>query len=367
MSTPSDPLALELLDWYRPHARMLPWRSDPRPYYVLLSELMCQQTRVETALPYFERFIARWPTLEDFARAEEDQVVLEWAGLGYYSRARNLLKAARAAVERGGIPHDPEQLRALPGIGPYTAGAIASIAFGIAEPAVDGNVERVLSRVDGRQEDPKSPAGAAALYERAKGLLEGVPAGDLNQALMELGARVCTPRNPNCAACPWAGSCVAEASGSPQDLPNKKKKAPPTVIRAVAGIWSQQGAVLCGQRPPGLLGGMWEPISAACEGDPATTLSAAFLEKTGLKVKVGQRLGEVLHIFSHRRLTLEVYEIRGASGVPSALSDYEAVDWVDAAQPHVALSTLARKTLALAQPQQPELQWLAAEVDDDAC
>jgi len=358
-------LSEKLVAWYLANARVLPWRTNPTPYHVLLSELMCQQTRVETVLPYFDRFVARWPSLEAFAAAGEDEVVKEWAGLGYYSRARNLLRAAQAAVAVGGLPSDPEELRRLPGIGPYTAGAIASIAFGIAAPAVDGNVERVLSRLDGRREDPKSLQGAAALQDRAKALLDGVSPRDLNQALMELGAKVCAPKNPRCSSCPWTGQCVAEASGQPEELPIKKKKAPPVPTRGVAGIFEQQGKGLCGQRPPGLLGGMWEPISSPWEVDPAGTLRAAFWERVGVRAEIGSPLGQIVHVFSHRKLTLDVYSVRSIRGEPDVVSEYSAVDWVDPGNPHVALSTLARKTLALVRPHQAAFEWLAAEGDDD--
>ena len=212
--------------WYLQEARALPWRAEPTPYHVLLSELMCQQTRVETALPYFERFRSRWPRLEDLAAASEDEVVEAWAGLGYYSRARRLREAAIRAVEQGGLPSDVDALLALPGIGPYTAGAIASIAFGRPVEAVDGNVERVLGRWHRVDEAVDSPAGKRRLKGLAAALhADGLVApGILNQALMELGARICTPANPRCDACPIRVGCAGEASGEPTRWPVKRPK-----------------------------------------------------------------------------------------------------------------------------------------------
>lgn len=350
-------LAVSVVDWYRRVRRALPWRADPTPYKVLLSELMLQQTRVDTVVPYFERFVARWPDLAAFAAAPEAEVVQAWSGLGYYSRARNLHRAARAALAAGGLPSDPDALRALPGIGPYTAGAIASIAFGVAAPAVDGNVERVISRVDGRREDPKTPAGRRAIEARVAAMLAHAPPSDVSQGLMELGATACSPRSPRCGACPWSPRCVARARGWTDTLPTRRAKAPPRPIAAVAGLWRGPRGVLVGCRPEGLLGGLYEPISAELpEGaDAEATLRRAFLDRVGVDVRVGERLGDVVHTFTHRRLTLTVYRVAG-DGEPGLRSVYTDLAWVDPHAPAgVALSTLARRTLALATPAQPGL------------
>jgi A/G-specific adenine glycosylase len=346
-----DELSERLVSWYRKGNRRLPWRDEPTPWNVLLSELMLQQTRVETVLPYFARFKARWPTLEAFAAADEEEVLKEWAGLGYYSRARNLLKAARAAVEAGGIPGDADGLRSLPGVGPYTAGAVASIAFGRAEPAVDGNVERVLSRVDAREADPKSPSGRASLEARARELLRRQPPGDVNQALMELGATVCTPRSPSCPRCPWADVCEGRAKGIAETLPRKKPKPPPRPAWAVAGLLRREGRLLMGRRPEGLLGGLWEPVGAVWSGasDPGEAVRQAFRERAGLEVRVRADLGEVVHVFTHRRLSLRVFAVEGP-GEPALGEGYDAIGWVDPARPHVGLSKLALKALALGTP-----------------
>ena len=318
MSADPHRVAVLLGAWYAQNARTLPWRDDPSPYAVLLSELMLQQTRVDTVIPYFHDFMRRWPTLADLAAATEDEVLEAWAGLGYYSRARNLLRCARE-VEAEGLPADPQALRRLPGIGPYTAGAIASIAFGVRTGLVDGNVERVLSRLDASEVDPRSSAGKRALWDRVEGLQqahEGHP-GDLNQALMELGAMVCQPRTPRCEICPLADVCVGRARGVAASLPRKAKKKPPVPVYGVSGLLRCEGRVLMGQRPKsGLLGGLWEPISADvdADADPVEALREAFLERCGLRVEVGAPLGQIVHVFTHRRLSCRVYDISAAAG-----------------------------------------------------
>lgn len=362
---PAEEAAAALVAWYRPIARDLPWRKAPTPYHVLLSELMLQQTRVETVIPYFERFVARWPTLEDLASAEPDEVMHAWAGLGYYSRARNLLASAKAAVAAGGLPSDPAALRALPGIGPYTAGAIASIAYGVRAPLVDGNVERVICRLDGLREDPRR-AGQKLVWARAsalqQALAQGEDPGALNQALMELGATVCTPRNARCDRCPLSEGCVARREGLVEILPQKPAKARPREVRGVAGIaWGPQGFLL-GKRPGdeagrGLLAGLWEPIGCEPEGDETDeeALVKAFRERAGVEVRSQVRLGTVVHVFTHRRLSCAVFEVE-IRGEPEALSFYEEARWVSEPS-SVPLSTLAAKILR--QRSQPSL--LAAE------
>lgn len=354
--------AARILEWYGREARDLPWRRDPSPYHVLLSELMLQQTRVETVVPYFERFVARWPTLEALAAADPEDVLHAWAGLGYYSRARNLLACAVAAVARGGLPSDPAALRELPGIGPYTAGAVASIAFGVRTPLVDGNVERVLCRLDGRDDDPRRE-GRAALWDRAGALLDAIPAdahpGALNQGLMELGATICTPRAPRCTACPISEDCVGRASGEPERWPRKVAKAPPRPIHGVAAVVRGDGGFLLGRRPAGLLGGMWEPIG--CEhdtGDDLLALTDAFRDRVGVSLVGCRYLGDIVHVFTHRRLTCAVFAAT-VSGEPRAVDHYPEVRWVvDPAA--VPLSALAHKMLAL--DRSPRLP-LAAEPD----
>jgi A/G-specific adenine glycosylase len=346
----TDPASL-LLAWYDVGHRAMPWRSAPTPYHVLLSEIMLQQTRVDTVIPYFERFIARWPTLEALAAADDDDVLAAWAGLGYYRRARALLAAARAAVARGGLPADPDGLRELPGIGPYTAGAIASIAFGQPAAAVDGNVERVISRLDARREDPTRPAGKRAITARVLELQPADRPGDFNQALMELGATVCAPRNPRCLVCPWREPCRARALGVAEELPIKPKKAAPVAERGVAGVLRLDTGLLLARRAPDrLLGGLWEPPTGPLGDDeePADAVVALFAGALGVPVAVDAHLGRVVHVFTHRRWTLEVFAVRAvAAAEPRPVAGYDAAGFgtVDDGR---ALSKLARKILALA-------------------
>lgn len=350
------PAAALLLAWFAANQRTLPWRQDPSPYHVLLSELMLQQTRVQTVLPYFARFVERWPTLDALAAATEEEVLQEWSGLGYYSRARNLLRCAQAAVEAGGLPDSVSGLRELPGIGPYTAGAVASIAFRVRTALVDGNVERVISRLDARPEDPKR-AGKKAMWARVTELHDAAPSdshpGDLNQALMELGATVCTPRSPRCGGCPLQAGCLAEATGDPESFPVLPARKKPTPVRGVAGLAWIDGHLVMGRRPPGLLGGLWEPIGAEIDptADPALELRTAFFDRAGLQVEVLGLRGEVTHTFTHRKLTCSVFDVRasrtaGETGVPHPADYYTDVRLVDDPE-SVPLSALARRILAL--------------------
>ena len=318
-------LQAELLQWYDSHARDMPWRASPSPYHVLLSEFMLQQTRVETVIPYFERFVERWPSLHDLAAASEDDVLGAWAGLGYYRRARFLHRAARAASEAGGLPSDPAELRKLPGVGAYTAGAIASIAWGVPTPLVDGNVERVLARLHNSDEVGSTTPGRKWFWARAAELVHQQRPGAMNQALMELGATLCTPRKPACEQCPWRWACQGQHRA--EQLPVKAPKKRPQPIREVAGVVRLQDRWLLGKRPPGLLGGLWEPPRAPLlEGESIGAAAVrAVCEATSLQGTAGRSLGVVTHVFTHRRLTLDLVEVV-AEGVPTA-GTYEEVAW----------------------------------------
>ena len=323
--------------------RPLPWREQPHPYAVWLSEIMAQQTRIETMLPYWARFMARWPTVDDLAAADVDQVLQEWAGLGYYSRARKLHETAgRIAAE--GFPTTRDGWRALPGIGEYTSAAITSIALGLDEAAVDGNIERVVCRHVGYAEDPRKAAGKRAVREVADRWLARGEAGDWNQALMELGARVCTPRRPKCAECPIAEGCVALKHGTQLSLPNKPKKPKAPEVRAVALCLRRRGQLLVAQRPPsGLLGGLWEmPQTDVGPGETPTAALGRLAAELGLALRSASCLGSARHIFSHRKLTLEVWQV-SATGQP-ATGTYARIDWGRADR---AFSTCAEKALAL--------------------
>ena len=302
--------ATALLSWYDRHARALPWRVPPGqsraghrpdPYHIWMSEVMLQQTTVAAVKEYFTRFTTLWPTVQDLAAAEDARVMGEWAGLGYYARARNLLKCARVVVaDHGGrFPDSREALLKLPGIGPYTAAAIASIAFNRAETVVDGNVERVMARLF----DIHTPLPAAKpeLTERAAQMTPKDRPGDYAQAVMDLGATICTPRSPACGLCPWMEPCAARAAGTAAELPKKTPKKPKPTRLGVAYIARRaDGAFLLETRPDkGLLGGMlgW-PGSDWAEELPA--------HDPPLAADWRQAEGEALHTFTHFHLRLQV-------------------------------------------------------------
>jgi len=340
-----------LLPWYHAHRRDLPWRRTRDPYAIWISEAMLQQTRVETVIPYFERFLGQFPDVATLATADIEDVYAAWAGLGYYSRARNLHAAAGAIVARfgGRVPDDPEALRSLPGIGRYTAGAIASIAFDRPEPILDGNVERVLARYVGLREDARSPSGSATLWAAAETLARGPEPGALNQALMELGATVCTPRAPGCLVCPLFPGCRAHRDGDPEALPVKAPRAKPRAARAVAALVQRRARVLAVRRPPGgLLGGLWElPGGDLAAGEPAAdALRRALRERTGLEVDGLVPAGTVEHVFTHRRLRLELFRCTVASG-RVRLHELAAHRWVSPSDlAGLAQGALTKKALA---------------------
>lgn len=278
----ADLLRRRLLDWYGRHRRDLPWRRDPRPWPVWLSEVMCQQTRVDSVIPYWRRFVERFPQPADLAAAPLDDVLGMWAGLGYYARARNLHAAAGQVVERhgGAVPGDPDAFGALAGVGRYTKGAVMSIAFGHRLPAVDGNAVRVICRLDRLTDDPRPPKSAEVIWRRAAAVVDGERPGDVNQAIMELGATVCTPRSPTCLLCPVSDLCLAREAGVEQALPVKpKRKARPTVHRVAALARDGEGRIWLGQRPTeGLLGGLWGLPAVDAPGPDGPALRALGLE-----------------------------------------------------------------------------------------
>lgn len=331
-----------LLAWYRRARRDLPWRRAAGAWPVLLSELMLQQTRVETATPYFERFLQRWPTVDAFAAADDAEVLAAWAGLGYYRRARNLLAAARAVVAAGGFPTTVDALLGLPGIGPYTARAIAAIAFGVPVVPIDGNVERVATRWFGVFEDPTRPAVRRALQARLDAHAVADAAGELAQAFIELGATLCTPRGPKCGACPLATTCVAAASGRQAELPMKRDKRPPTPVVATAAVVVRRGLVLMGRRREGLLGGLWEPLM----GEGSLLPDEVVGMRAGVQADGWRDGGEVVHVFTHRRLTARVWVGQGTEAPLSGDGHYDALAWVDPRRTDVGISTMAAKLLA---------------------
>jgi len=258
-----------LVDWYRTCARDLPWRSEPRdPYLVLVSEIMLQQTQVDRVAPRFASFVERFPTFADLAAATEDEVLTAWSGLGYYRRGRNLHRLAReVAAGAGCLPRMASDLERLPGIGPYTAAAVASLAFGEAVPVLDGNVMRVGARVLAMETDPRSAAGRRRLETWVVGLMEGAPPGQVNEALMELGAVVCRPVDPDCAVCPFADRCGAKAEGRPEAYPPPRRRRAQVALRWVAACCvDREGAWLLRRIDEGpILRGLWLPPLAELE------------------------------------------------------------------------------------------------------
>ena len=290
----------KVLPWYDAHARVLPWRSLPGappadPYRVWLSEIMLQQTTVATVKAYFERFTMRWSSIEALASAAEGDVMAAWAGLGYYSRARNLVACARVLAS-GGFPADEDGLRTLPGVGPYTAAAIAAIAFGQRAVVVDGNIERVVARLFG-VETPL-PAAKPELKRLAETITPDTRCGDFAQAMMDLGATVCVPRHPKCGVCPLSGTCAAFDGADPASYPRRAAKVAKPERTATAWWIARGGQVLLVKRPPkGLLGGMMAL--------PSTLVTTAS-ERYWAPDDNGAKLGEVKHVFTHFRLSLTI-------------------------------------------------------------
>ncbi len=290
-----------LLRWYDTCARTLPWREDPTPYRVWVSEIMLQQTRVETVKPYYERFLAELPTVEALANAPEEQLLKLWEGLGYYNRVRNLQKGAKQVMERFGgvIPPSFEELRSLPGVGDYTAGAIASIAFGISAPAVDGNVLRVISRVTARTDNILDPAVKKRTEREIAEIIPQGRAGDFNQSLMELGAMVCLPNAaPKCAECPLKGICLAHAQGIEESLPVKAAKKPRKIQERAVFLLTCRGRLALSRRPEkGLLANMWE--LPAVPGKLEKQQALQVLADWGIPAAVLETLPAAKHVFSH--------------------------------------------------------------------
>ncbi len=290
-----------LLEWYGQNARVLPWRDNPTPYRVWVSEIMLQQTRVEAVKPYFERFVAALPDVNALAAAPEEQLLKLWEGLGYYIRVKNMQKAAREVVERfgGELPKSREELLTLPGIGDYTSGSIASIAFGLPVPAVDGNVLRVISRLTASYEDIAKPAVKKAVEHLVEDVIPAGRAGDFNQALMELGATVCLPgASPLCERCPVRETCGAFTLGIQGELPVKQKKAPRRVEEKTVFLLVCDGKAALQKRPDkGLLAGMWEFPHAP--GFLSPEQAEQTLEEWGIVPAKVSGLKPAKHIFSH--------------------------------------------------------------------
>ena len=321
-----------LLAWYRRNARDLPWRRSGDPYRVWLSEILLQQTRVETALPYYKRLTEAFPTVRDLAAADEDGLLKLWEGLGYYNRARNLHKAARLIVneDRGGFPQTAEEWQRLAGVGRSTANAIASIAFGEPVPVLDGNVKRVLARLFDIRRSIDGSGTLAELWSLAQMLVAPRAPGDFNQALMELGARVCIPKRPRCDKCPVRQECDARARSRQGRLPVHRQKQPLPHHELVAAAIEKNGRFLLGKRPAGgLLGGLWEfPSGRVARGESHhEALARVLRDELGVKIKIGALAASVNHAYSHFRITLHVYRCALAAGRPRARR-YSEIKWI---------------------------------------
>jgi A/G-specific adenine glycosylase len=327
-----------LLSWYRVNRRDLPFRRDPTPWRVLVSETMLQQTRVSVVSPRFEPFVARFPDPAALAAAPEEAVLAEWSGLGYYRRARSLRAAAAAMVRdhRGEVPDDRAALLALPGVGAYTAGAVLSIAFGRAEPILDGNVERVLSRLFLVRGDPKRGATRRRLEGLAREAVSAGPPAEVNQALMEIGALVCLPGTPRCGDCPLSGACAARKAGVERELPELPPRRAPVDVRLSVALARRGERVLLFRAPEGaLLAGTWAPPFAEV-ADGATPVEA--LADLGLPLRIGAPLGTVRHAITHRRIEAVCHR---ATLLPGPLPPAAIL----APPASVPLSSLARKLL----------------------
>lgn len=358
-----DPLmSVDLLAWYAERARELPWRgAGASPYRTWVSEVMLQQTRVEVVRGYFNRWMLALPTVEDLANAPLDDVLALWSGLGYYSRARNLHAGAKAVVAAGGFPTSLEGWRALPGVGEYIAGAVCSIALGLDEPAVDGNLERVLARVHSH------PGGRPEITALARRLLPSGRAGDWNQALMDLGSSVCGPKAARCEDCPLLSHCGAGREGRALEHPLKKARRIAPARVAVGALLRQGEAVLLGRRQEqGLFGGLFElPGALLAEVDAATdpelsapereaalrvAVAGAVASGAGLRIGVGPLRGVVDHTLTHMRLQLYVFDAELLEGAPEprAGGPWTALRWIlPAERASIGLSTLASKALEL--------------------
>jgi A/G-specific adenine glycosylase len=340
-------VASAVVTHYRRDRRDLPWRRTRDPYAIWVSEIMLQQTRVQTVIPYWERWMTRFPSVSALAEAPLDDVLAAWAGLGYYSRARNLWAGAREVVDRhaGALPGRAAELRGVRGIGPYTAGAIASIAFGERAPLVDGNVARVLARVFALDDDIKSTAGQRALWSYAGELMAALPPehapGDLNQGLMELGATLCSPASPRCLVCPLATHCRAAQSGRQDELPVApvRKKASELPVLARAALWLEDGGelVLARRAPHGLFGGLWE----LPQGTTALEIAGAL----GVTAIDGEPVAHHDQTLSHRRLRIAVFRGRAPRRlVRATVPGYDAITRVrlaDARRLGIAAATAA--------------------------
>ncbi len=305
----------DLISWFKEEQRELPWRKDQDPYKVWVSEIMLQQTRVDTVIPYFNRFMEWFPTIDSLADANEEKVLKAWEGLGYYSRVRNLQSAVKEVKEKyhGEVPKTPKEISELKGVGPYTAGAILSIAYGIPEPAVDGNVMRVLSRILSIWEDIAKPASRKIFEAAVRELISHEDPSAFNQALMELGALICTPTSPSCLLCPVREHCQAFEEGVQEELPIKSKKNKQRHVQLASAILiDKDGKLLIHKRAEnGLLANLWEyptvELFPKIQHDREKMIDL-FAEELHLKIEIEKIIGQIEHVFSHLVWNIQVYK-----------------------------------------------------------
>lgn len=304
----------DLLSWYEQEKRSLPWRETGDPYRIWVSEIMLQQTRVDTVIPYYERFMERFPTIEDLAEADLEEVYRLWEGLGYYSRAKNLHLAVREVKEQYGgvVPDTPEEIHKLKGIGPYTAGAILSIAYNLPEPAVDGNVMRVLSRIFLIEEDITKGKTRKIFEELVRKIIAKEDPSSFNQALMELGALICTPKSPKCIGCPVYSHCGAVKEGRQEELPVKTKSKKGKSVEMAVGLVQKENQrwLICKRPPEGLLANLWEfpGVEASLDEEKMQVSLTRFLyHQFGIKALPKQKLLEYSHVFSHLQWNIHLY------------------------------------------------------------
>jgi len=351
-----------LLGWYRRNRRDLPWRRHSDPYRIWVAEVMLQQTTVKSAVPYYEAFLARFPDAARLAAASEEAVVAAWSGLGYYHRARNLRRGAQHLVAHHGgrFPATLEAALAVPGVGLYTASAVLSIAHGVALPVVDGNVRRVLARLFALRGPEWLRDGP--FYNKAEEVLDHASPGDWNQALMELGATVCTPRRPACPVCPVRGECGARAQGLQDSIPEPRRRRAPVDVTVAAALVEKDGRVLMVRRAEGrLMGRMWEVPQTSLEAREMPDLAREVLSQHGLAVLPGPLVGRVRHAVTFRRIRVEVYLSRLQR---QTVLDPERFRWVAPSEvSSLPVSSMTRKLLrTLSSPQMP----LALEIGGKA-
>jgi A/G-specific adenine glycosylase len=345
-------LSRRLLAWYKRRRRPLPWRETSDPYRIWISEIMLQQTQVDTVIPYYHRFLKAFPTVFALAAAPLGDVLKIWENLGYYTRARNLHAAARVVVDQfgGQIPDTTEAVKTLPGVGEYSAGAILSIAYGLALPAVDGNVRRILSRVFAVRKPVDDPGEQKKLRELAATLIPPKCPGDFNQALMDLGATICRAKNPGCSVCPFTSLCRARLAGCQESLPVKRKtRAIPRRQAAAAVIRNRKGLLLVVQRPAtGLLASLWKLPGGFIENDENSkdSLERSVKKELGLSIRAQKKLASVDHAYTHFRLTLHAYECLLLSGKPKAPAGQEWLWAAPADLMKLPLSKIDRMVIA---------------------